>query len=85
MDDFLSINLDFEVFLFERGYFGYFDVPPDIQSLVYNYFHDLDHAELAYQLSKDKNDKEGVEFWQAEINRISEVINNLLSNYYCIA
>lgn len=78
MDDFLSIeDLYIEKFLFERGYF---DVPLDIQSTLYNYCLDLDNAESAYQSSKDKNDIEGVEFWQAEINRISEVINNLLPN-----
>lgn len=78
MDDFLFIeDLYLEQFLLERGYL---DVPPDIKSTLSKYCLDLDHAESAYQSSKDKNDIEGVKFWQAEINRISEVINNLLPN-----
>lgn len=76
------MDIDFDTLLSVRGYF---DVPQDIQSILYDYCLDLDNAEAAYQSSKDRNDKDGMEYWQAEMNRIFEDINNLLSDNSCIA
>lgn len=75
------MDIDFETLLSVRGYF---DVPIDIQYLLYDYCLEKDNAEIAYQSSKDMNDKEGMEYWQAEINRIWGAINNLLDNNSCI-